>query len=244
VNLLYFDTEELWVEGVASFWRDRLRANPRLKMCLPSGHTPNKIYAAMGRAVAEGKVSFAEAEIFALDDFGGLAAEDPGRCANMLRRYLLDFIDLREERFHPIDTTSPNLEQVCRDYEATIGTGFDLTLLGLGLNGHLGLNEPGSAPDSLTRRVEMHPTTISASSSYLTHAQLPTWGVAVGLKQLLASKEVWLLANGPAKAAIVHGALTSPIDASLPASFLCKHPRGYFFMDANAGALVKTWGHR
>jgi len=238
MNLLHFDSEESWAQGVASFWRDRLRMNPRLKMCLPSGHTPNHIYAAMAQAVADGQVSFRESEIFSLDEYGGLAKNDEGRCANMLRRFLVDGIDLPEDRLHTIDTEASNLEKLCREYDAAIGDGFDLTLLGLGLNGHLGLNEPGSAADSITRRVEMHPTTISGSAKYLTHSKLPTWGVAVGLKQLLASKEVWLLANGPSKAEIIRRTLKGPIDISTPASLLRRHPRACLFIDAEAGGLI------
>lgn len=238
MNLLQFDSEESWGQGVASFWRDRLRTQPRLKICLASGNTPNRIYAAMARAVAEGQVSFRQAEIFALDEYGGLAQDDPGRCANMLRRFLVDSIDLPKERFHVLDTNAPNLEQVCRDYDAAIGPGFDLALLGIGLNGHLGLNEPGSPVDSPTRRVEMHPASVSGSSQYVSQSRLPTWGVTVGLKQLLASKEVWSLVNGPKKAEIVHRSLKGEIDISVPASLLRTHPRSYLMLDAQASALI------
>ena len=142
MNLLRFDSEHAWTEGVASLWRDRLRTNPNLRMCLPSGHTPNSIFAAMGRSVADGEVSFRDAELFALDDYGGLAADDPGRCRNMLQRYLLDHIDLPPKQFHFIDTAAQDVERVSRDYTSRIEDrgGFNLTLLGIGLNGHLGLN--------------------------------------------------------------------------------------------------------
>ena len=78
MNLFKFDSEAAWINGIASFWRDRLRTNPELRMCLPSGHTPNAIYAAMGKAVAAGQVSFEHGEIYALDEFGGLAPDDEG----------------------------------------------------------------------------------------------------------------------------------------------------------------------
>jgi 6-phosphogluconolactonase/glucosamine-6-phosphate isomerase/deaminase len=190
----------------------------------------------MTRAVAAGRVSFRQAEIFSLDEFGGLAPDDAGLCSNMLRRFLIDAVDLPKERFHALDPNAPNVDQICREYDAAIGAGFDLTLLGIGLNGHLGLNEPGSAVDSPTRRVEMHSTTVRASAGYLTHSRLPTWGVAVGLKPLLASREIWLLANGSAKAEIIQRALKGPIDVSIPASLLRKHPNSYAFVDAAASS--------
>lgn len=235
MNLLKFDSETAWVNGVASFWRDRLRANPKLRMCLPSGHTPNPIFAAMGQSVAAGLVSFKQAGIFALDEFGGLAPDDDGLCANMLQRYLLKYIDLPPQNFHRID---PNAKNVAEEYDRLIGSGFDLTLLGIGLNGHLGMNEPGSPIDGTTRRVELHPTTVASSAKYLKHNNLPTWGVAVGLKHLLGSKEVWLLANGPKKAEIVQRAVKGRVSNEVPASLLRNHPNAFFMVDAEAGALV------
>src|SRR5207247_2469502 len=136
-----------------------------------------------------------------------LARDDEGRCANMLRRYLLDQIDLPKGNFHCINVDSSELEKVCQDYQAAIGDGFDLVLLGIGLNGHLGLNEPGSPAESTVRRVQMDATTVNTSANYVSQAQLPTWGVTVGMKQLLAAGEVWLLANGPKKAEIIRRTL-------------------------------------
>ena len=106
MNLLKFDSETSWTDGAASLWRDRLRTNPRLRMCLPSGHTPNPIFAAMGESVARGTVSFKHAEIFALDEYGGLPPDDEGHCANMLHRYLLKHIDLPAGAFHKLDSTA------------------------------------------------------------------------------------------------------------------------------------------
>jgi len=238
MNFLRFDSEIAWINGIVSFWRDRLRTDPRLRICLPSGNTPIKIYATMAQSVQAGQVSFRDAEIFALDDYGGLGADDAGKCVNLLRRYLIDLIDLPKERFHFIHTDEPDLDGICRDYDKRIGSGFDLTLLGIGLNGHLGLNEPGSSPDSTTRRVEMHATTIAASAGYLQHSHLPTWGVGVGLAQLLGSREVWLLANGARKAEIIRRAMKEEITADVPASLLRRHPASYLFVDAEAGALL------
>jgi 6-phosphogluconolactonase/glucosamine-6-phosphate isomerase/deaminase len=238
MNILKFDSDDSWVDGVASLWRDRLRTNPRLRICLPSGHTPNAIFAAMGRSVKAGQVSFAAAEIFCLDEFGDLQRDDQGRCANMLRHYLLSHIDLPEKQFHRIDIDAPDLDKVCREYDRSIEPGFDLTLLGLGLNGHLGMNEPGSFADSPTRRVDLASTTVASSAKYLAHGNLPTWGVTVGLKQLLGSREVWLIANGPAKTGIIQRIVQGPIGEEVPASLLRRHPRSFLMVDAQAGRSI------
>ena len=239
MNLLKFDSEFSWAQNAASLWRDRLRANPRLRMCLPSGHTPNPIFAAMGESVARGLASFKQAEIFALDEYGGLPADDEGRCANMLHRYLLKHIDLPVGAFHKLDSTAADLTKICADYDRALDQKpFDLTLLGIGLNGHLGMNEPGTSVDSTTRRVDLHASTVSSSAMYLTHSKLPTWGLAVGLKHLLASKEIWLIANGPKKAEIIQRATEGAITPEVPASLLRNHPNCFFIVDAEAGAQL------
>ena len=124
------------------------------------------------------------------------------------------------------------------DYDAAIGDGFDLMLLGIGLNGHLGMNEPGSPADSPTRRVELHGGTIQSSARYFAHDNLPRWGLTVGLKAVLASKEVWLIANGAAKAGIIQQTVRGDISLSNPASLLRRHPDCSLFVDADAGALL------
>ena len=207
-------------------------------MCLTSGHTPLKIYSAMARAASAGNVSFREAEIFSLDEYGGLPADDSGRCANMLAHYLVNHVDLPRERFHGIDTTASDLDAVCRNYDKAIGAGFDLTFLGLGMNGHLGLNEPGSTPDSTTRRVKLHDSTVQGTAKYLTHSNLPTWGIGVGMKQVLGSKEIWLLVNGRAKAEIIQQTLRGPVDVAVPASLLRNHGNAWMIVDREAGALI------
>jgi glucosamine-6-phosphate deaminase len=207
-------------------------------MCLPSGTTPAKIYAEMSRSVRAGLVSFERASVFVLDEFGGVAPHDPGSSRNMLQRQLIDGIDLPPAAFHFLNPDEPEIERHCREYEAAIANGLDLTLLGIGLNGHLGMNEPDSPIDSVTRRIELHGTTIESSARYFAHQNLPRWGVTVGLKAILESREVWVLANGPGKAAILQRTVQGEIGLSNPASLLRRHANCSLFMDADAGALL------
>jgi glucosamine-6-phosphate deaminase len=242
MHLLRFDSESAWTGTVCSLWRDRLRINPRLRMCLPSGTTPVGIYEEMSRSARARLVSFERASVFVLDEFGGLASDDPGRTRHMLQRRLIDALDLPRSAFHVLDPEHPDIAQHCQDYEAVIGDGFDLVLLGIGLNGHLGMNEPGSPMDSSTRRVELHDATIRASARYFSHQNLPRWGLTVGLKTILTSKEVWVLANGAAKAEIIRRTVDGEVSPSNPASLLRRHSNCSLFVDAKAGALLGKTG--
>ncbi|MBE0542542.1 MAG: glucosamine-6-phosphate deaminase [Verrucomicrobia bacterium] len=238
MQIVQFDSESAWADSLANRWGERLRATPSLRMCLPAGHTPVPVYAAMIAAVKRGEVSFRGCEVFTLDEFGELPPDDPGRCAQQLRRSLVDHVDLPPERFHFIRTEAEDLAEECRQYDIAIGRGFDLTLLGVGLNGHLGMNEPGTPADRTTHRAELHASTVAASRRYLTHAHAPTWGATVGLKHLLKSKEVWLLACGAGKAGIVQRTLRGEITPDVPASLLRQHPNSFLFVDSAAGAGV------
>jgi glucosamine-6-phosphate isomerase len=237
MHLLRFDSLPAWIGGVCSWWRDRLRMNPALTICLPTGLTPAAVYAEIARNVRGGTVSFARASVFALDEFGGLPPDDPGLTRHTLRRQLVGAIDLPEDRFRCFDPDASDLDEQCRRYDSAIGR-LDLVLLGIGLNGHLGMNEPGSDPGSPTRRVDLHDSTIASSARYFAHANLPRWGLTVGLEPILAAREVWLLATGGAKASVARETVHGGIGPHLPASLLRNHPNCSFFLDGEAGALL------
>lgn len=242
MNLLQFDSGHAWMEGVCAFWNDRLRSDPRLRTCLPTGLTPIPVYDDMVRRVSAGHASFAEAAVFALDEFGGLAAEDPGSTRNTLARLLIERVDLPAAAFHALDVQAADVNRTCERYDAAIGAGFDLVLLGIGTNGHLGMNEPGTPPDSRTRRVELHESTIQSSARYFPDRaphRLPRWGVTVGLRAILASKEVWVLATGSGKASIVERAFHGDVTTEVPASLLQRHRNCSLFVDAAAGTRLR-----
>jgi glucosamine-6-phosphate deaminase len=237
VRLLRGGSPEEWAAKVASLFIGRLKANPDLRVCLPTGLTPVPIYDRIAEAVAASEVSFARAEVFLLDEFGGVDANDPGRCDQMLDRFLIGRIDLPRARFHRLDLAG-DIDEACRAYEDAVGGGCDLSLLGIGTNGHIGMNEPGSAKDSLTRRVDLAPDTIAASARYFGHARLPTWGVTMGLGTIRRSGEIWILASGRTKAAIVEETLRGPVTTNIPATQLRDHSSSLLIADDDALAVV------
>lgn len=233
MNVISGGSPEAWAEAVAERFIAALQARPALRACLPTGLTPVPIYDRVAAAVAGGRVSFARAEIILLDEFGGVDPADPGRCDRMLERYLLSRVDLPPGRFHAFDLTR-ELDEVCREHEAIVGAGCDLTLLGVGTNGHVGMNEPGSSRDSLTRRVELAPATVAASARYFCHERLPSWGVTMGLGTLRRSREVWILASGPAKADIMRDVVHGAVTEAVPATQFRDHARTLLIVDEAA----------
>jgi glucosamine-6-phosphate deaminase len=227
-----------WADYIAELLVSRLQVTPSLRICLPTGVTPVPVYDRVAEAVHAGRVSFRQAEVFLLDEFGGVAVDDPGRCDRMLWRFLLDRVDLPPDRFHRF-VLARDIDAECKAFEQAIGAGCDLTLLGIGTNGHVGMNEPGSSPDSLTRRVDLAPETTAATARYFGHDRLPTWGVTQGIETIRRSGEVWLLAAGSAKAPVVGRLVHGPVSVDLPATLLRSHPAALLIVDDEAGRSLK-----
>jgi glucosamine-6-phosphate deaminase len=243
MDLLDAGRIDAWADLVAARVLARLAAHPALRLCLPTGLTPVPVYDRLAAAVTAGTASFAGAEVFLLDEFGGVSPDDPGRCDRMLEHALLSRIDLPASRFHRF-ALDGDIAAECRRYDALVGTGCDLTLLGIGTNGHLGMNEPGSAPDAPTRRVELAPSTIAASARYFGRdTNLPTWGVTMGLGTLARSREIWILASGAGKAPIVRETIDGPVSPAIPSTFLRRHPATTLIADADAASLARASGN-
>ena len=233
-----FANPKAWRDEPARLWVERLQAQPDMRICMAAGNTPEPVCREVVRLQQAGEVSFRESQIFVLDEYGGLAPENPGRCANMIRRYLVDHVDLRAEQFHSLATETDDLDTVCTQFDAAIGEGFDLAILGVGLNGHLGMNEPGTAPDTTTHRVELHAASIQSASGYGLGDDPPRWGITVGLKHLQKAQTVWLLASGGKKAGIVREIVRGEVSTNVPASLMREHPDCTLFLDAEAATQL------
>jgi glucosamine-6-phosphate deaminase len=157
----------------------------------------------------------------------------------MLCRTFLDRLTEPPLVSHFLDVDSNDLDSVCRNYENLIADGgLDLAILGLGRNGHLGLNEPGSPPDSKTRVVKLAAETRAGVGRYGIDDP-PTWGVTVGLGTLLEAREVWLFVRGADKSNVLRRVLREPVGSHLPASYLRNHPNSVIWADqAAAGADI------
>lgn len=223
---------DTFAAAVSDAWQERLATKPAMRMLLPSGLTPQSVY----RDLIRQRVSFAEATAILLDEFGGLAPDDLTRCGLMLRRDFLDHIDLRAEQTFGIDVDADDLDDVCATHSAIVGDGgLDLAILGVGTNGHVGMNEPGSHPYDPTRVVQLAATTTAAAANY-GGSGAPTWGVTTGLAELLAAREVWVLATGSRKAEVVQRALTERPSLDLPVSWIMRHRNAVLWLDEDAAA--------
>lgn len=230
-----------WAERVAAELAARLVARPSLRVCLPTGDTPSPVYAALLAAEARGEVSFGAATVVLLDEWVGLPPGDPARCDVRLRTELLDRLDrlgVGPFAFAAIDVDGPDPEAAAARHDAA-ARGLDLAVLGLGMNGHVGFNEPGSRPDDPTRLVRLAVSSRDAATARYGATLVPTAGITVGLARLLEAGECWLLVTGERKASMLRRALEQPEGPDCPASYLRRHPRLTVFADEAAAGLLR-----
>ncbi len=228
-----------WADATADDLAARIRAATSLRLCLPTGDTPQPLYEALVAASLRRDVSFEHVELLLLDEYVGLEPGDPGRCDTRLRRELVDRLEPPPAAFHTIEVDGLDPAPAAALHDAVAAAGIDLALVGLGMNGHIGFNEPGSTAASTTRPVEIAASSRrKAVEQYGARAE-PTGGITLGLDRILAAGEVWLLVTGERKAGILARTLEGPIGPDVPASFLRRHPRLRVIADGPAAALLR-----
>lgn len=223
---------------VAEHIAAQMRSEPDSVLGLATGNSMIGVYRELIALHREGAVSFAGMTSFNLDEYVGLPATDPSNFASYMQRHLFDLIDADPAHLHLPDGNST---AAATEYEALIAQsgGIDLQLLGIGRNGHIGFNEPGSPQESLTRLVDLtaHTREVNAAD-FPAGAQVPPQAVTMGIATILASREIILLATGAAKAEAIAQALQGPIDPACPASFLQLHTNLVIVCDTAAAAQL------
>lgn len=216
-----------------------VRQKPDALICLSAGDTAVRTYEILIDMQRQGFVSFENARFVQLDDWLDLEDESCN-CTAFLDRHFYTGAGVRAHQLRKFDLHAADMHQECRDMEAYLAQNgpIDCVLLGLGMNGHLGLNEPGSAWDSGVRVVELSDTTKTVGQKYFDHQQALTRGVTLGIAQFLAARCVVLQVGGRHKAEIVAKLLYTEPDVSLPGSVLCGCENANILLDADAASQV------
>lgn len=228
---------EHWADVVAAELAATLGRPGGARVCLATGSTPAPVYRRVPAALAALGLDAGASIVVLLDEYVGLPPDDPARCDAQLRSQLI-------ERLHPppafvpipVDDLPPAAAAAALDRVAAAG--LDLAIVGLGLNGHVGMNEPGSAPSAPTRVVEIAPITSRVAVERYGATAAPTAGVTLGIDRLLGAAELWLVVSGAAKADMLRAVLEQPPDSARPASFLRRHPRLRVIADEPAARLL------
>ena len=227
-------------DEIAELVRAGAAAGRRVVLGLATGRTPLGVYAELVRRHRAEGLSFAHVVTFNLDEFEGLAPDDPGSFRRFMADALFDHVDLDPANTHllPSDAGADH-ERACAAFDAAIAAagGIDLQVLGVGLNGHVGFNEPGSPADSRTRRVALHPVTRESYAASLGR-EAPTHALTMGIATIAAARRLRILALGDAKAPIVAEVLRGEPRVEVPATLLNGHADARLLLDEAAAAAL------
>jgi glucosamine-6-phosphate deaminase len=225
VNWESFEDYDALSERAAVIFLDSIRKNPRIVLGLPTGRSPIGMY---DRVIGECKreyYCFREVTTFNLDEYVGIPPAHPGSYYTYMKRHLFDHVDIDPSRANIPNGMARDLDAECQRYEDSIrrAGGLDITFLGLGRNGHIAFNEPGTPFDSRTRVVELTESTRAANAPFFEGAQVPEKAITVGLGTILDSKEIVLIASGTGKEEAIEKLRSAVQDISFPASALWRH---------------------
>lgn len=217
-----------------------------LKECsilgLATGSTPIKTYEYIVEKYNNGELDFSDVRSFNLDEYIGLGPESDQSYRYFMEEHLFSKINLPKDSIEIPNGLAKDVEKECASYEDKIklSGGIDLQLLGIGRNGHIGFNEPNVKFETATHKVTLDEDTIDANSRFFDSIEdVPTEAISMGIKTIMMSKKVVLLASGKAKAEVIRDLINGSITPALPASILQLHRDVVIIVDEEAGSLLK-----
>ncbi|WP_448974866.1 glucosamine-6-phosphate deaminase [Mesobacillus sp. LC4] len=219
----------------------RIQRNPSLNLGLATGSTPTGLYQELIRDHKQNQTSYKDINTFNLDEYMGIPKKDRKSYHYFMCEHLFEHIDIPLDQTHIPDGTAKDLDEECIRYEQFIEEhgGIDLQILGIGQNGHIGFNEPGTPFDSRTHVIDLAESTRKANSRFFESLEdVPKQAITMGIASIMDSKEIFLLVSGSSKAKALARLMNGDVSEQFPASVLQKHPNVTIFADKEATALL------
>lgn len=233
------DYEEM-SRRAAEIVAEQIKKHPDGLISFPGGDTPLGMVHVFADMVNEGKVDISRTHYVSLDEWVGLSGEDEGSCGLFNQQNLLSRLQHPFAGTHIINGAAEDIDServALNDYISQYGP-LDVSVLGIGMNGHLGFNENGVDFDLDAHIIPLSETTLKVMTKYFGEKFHPTHGISQGIRQIMAAKTVILIANGAHKAEILKKAVHGPVTNEVPASVLQNHPNCYVVADEAAAALL------
>jgi glucosamine-6-phosphate deaminase len=223
LDLIIVEDYEALSRAGTAWLAEGIRAKPGAAIVVATGDTPMGAYRELADRRSRGLIDTSRLRVFQLDAYLGLAPDDRRSLYGWTRRSFIEPLGIAEANVVRLVGDAPDPWEACRAYEATAreAGGFDLSILGLGPNGHLGFNEPPSPPDAPTRVVDLTPESLLSNARYWGgEEQVPRRALTCGMDLLLAARRTLLVVSGPHKHEVLHRALEGPQTPEMPASYL------------------------
>jgi len=220
---------------------DLVRAKPEAVLGFATGSSPVGLYSELIRLHTEEGLDFSRVTTFNLDEYCGLPGDHPQSYRYFMNENLFNHINVPMERTHVPSGTDEDWRASCAEYEQRIveAGGIDLQVLGIGSDGHIAFNEPGSSLGSRTRRVYLTQQTIEDNSRFFEKAEdVPTSAISMGVGSILEARTCVVVVGGANKAEALAAAVEGPVTSMITASALQWHPETLVFCDEAAAAKL------
>lgn len=216
----------------------QLRKQPLI--CVASGDTPAGLYKNLTDKFDKRKLDISGWSFIGLDEWVGMNGDDEGSCRFHLNDQLFHPLHIADDAICFFNGRAKDLNKECEVTEIYIRQqgGIDVAILGLGMNGHIGMNEPGTSPSSRSHIAALDPITQKTGQKYFKKEQILKEGITLGLATLMESKHIILIVSGSHKAEIIKRMLEGEISEQVPASLLRKHPGLKIYLDKDAAKLI------
>lgn len=228
-------------QKAAEIFNHEIAKNPRMVLGLATGGTPERFYELLVQAYHKKQTDWANITTFNLDEYIGISRSHKLSYYTYMKERLFSKVNISKN-----NTFLPNpqgdIAKNGEEYDLAIQShgGIDLQLLGIGENGHIAFNEPGSKVDDNTRQVDLTKSTIQANSRYFKSVkEVPTTCITMGIGSILRAKRIILIASGQKKAEAIKNTISGPISEKVPSSFLRTHKNVTIIADQEAASLIE-----
>lgn len=220
----------------AQIIKEQIQVNPSCTLGLATGSSPIGTYKNLIKANKDGEISFKDVKTYNLDEYCGISRSHPQSYYYFMHENLFDHVDINEENVHIPAVSNDNLDKDCEVYNEMLNNAsVDLQLLGIGGNGHIGFNEPGTSFTQETFIVKLAEKTREDNKRFFNSIdEVPTHAITMGIKNIMNAKKILMLISGASKADTVVRLLSEEIDTDFPASVLHKHPDVTVIIDQEA----------
>jgi galactosamine-6-phosphate isomerase len=241
MNLFAYETYESMSARAAESVIEIIRSNKNAVICPASGDSPAGLYKKLVAVIDEKDLNVSNLYFVGLDEWLGMNGDDEGSCRYHLNNQLFNPLHIKEKNIAFFDGRAQDLQDECRRIDESIKShnGIDVAIVGLGMNGHVGMNEPGTPASLYAHVAEIHPTTQLVGQKYFKEKKEISGGLTLGIANLMEAKNVMLIVSGNKKAEILKQVLELDISEERPASLLRNHPNFNVYLDAEAAQLLK-----
>jgi len=241
MQIVSFKNYEQLSAYAADLIADYIKNKPNLVLCMASGSTPALTCDLLVQKLKEGQLDYSKFTFLGLDEWVGLTPTNTGSCHYFFHKKIFKPLQLSSSQYFLFNGLAEDLKSECSKMDKVIADkgGIDIMIVGIGMNGHIGFNEPGTSFATFSHVAELEEMTKSVGQKYFAGPVELGKGITIGFGHLMKTKKVFLMANSSKKAEVIKKTIEGPVTESFPASIIQKHNDGYILIDEAAGSLLK-----